>query len=143
MTLFHSLHGWLSNIHHRLGSGRSPLAGGATLVWTALRGCAFLSGYLTVIETAFSNSACSRPTATQCQDVSNSQASQAAPVVKSLPANAGDVRDAGSIPGSGRSGGGYGNALQYSFLPGESHGQRSLVGYSPQGCKESDTTEPI
>ena len=27
------------------------------------------------------------------------------------------------------------------FLPGESHGQRSLVGYSPQGCKESDMTE--
>ena len=27
------------------------------------------------------------------------------------------------------------------FLPGESHGQRSLVGYSPQGCKKSDTTE--
>ena len=27
------------------------------------------------------------------------------------------------------------------FSPGESHGQRSLVGYSPQGCKESDTTE--
>ena len=27
------------------------------------------------------------------------------------------------------------------FLPGESHGQRSLVGYSPQGHKESDTTE--
>ena len=27
------------------------------------------------------------------------------------------------------------------FLPGESHGQRSLVGYSPQGGKESDTTE--
>ena len=26
------------------------------------------------------------------------------------------------------------------FLPGESHGQRSLVCYSPQGCKESDTT---
>ena len=26
-------------------------------------------------------------------------------------------------------------------LPGESHGQRSLVGYSPQSCKESDTTE--
>ena len=29
---------------HRLGSGRSPLAGKATLVWTALRGHAFLSG---------------------------------------------------------------------------------------------------
>ena len=27
------------------------------------------------------------------------------------------------------------------FLPGESHGRRSLVGYSPQGCKELDTTE--
>ena len=26
------------------------------------------------------------------------------------------------------------------FLPGESHGQRSLVGYHPWGCKESDTT---
>ena len=28
-----------------------------------------------------------------------------------------------------------------TFLPGESHGQRSLVGYSPWGRKESDTTE--
>ena len=27
------------------------------------------------------------------------------------------------------------------LLPGESHGQRSLAGYSPQGCKDSDTTE--
>ena len=27
------------------------------------------------------------------------------------------------------------------FLPGKSHGQRSLVGYSPWGCKESDMTE--
>ena len=27
------------------------------------------------------------------------------------------------------------------FLPGESHGQSSLVGYSPWGCKELDTTE--
>ena len=27
------------------------------------------------------------------------------------------------------------------FLPGESHGQRSLMGYSPRGCKDSDTTE--
>ena len=29
------------------------------------------------------------------------------------------------------------------FLPGESHGQRSLVGYNPQGHKESDTTEQL
>ena len=27
------------------------------------------------------------------------------------------------------------------FLPGESHGKRSLVGYRPQGCKDADTTE--
>ena len=39
------------------------------------------------------------------------------PVVKSLPANAGDLRDAGSMPGSGRSpGGGHGNLLQCSCL---------------------------
>ena len=37
--------------------------------------------------------------------------------VKNLPANAEDLRDAGSIPGSGRSpGGGHGNPLQYSCL---------------------------
>ena len=27
------------------------------------------------------------------------------------------------------------------FLPGEFHGQKSLAGYSPWGCKELDTTE--
>ena len=38
-------------------------------------------------------------------------------VVKNLCANAGDVRDAGLIPGSGRStGGGHGNPLEYSCL---------------------------
>ena len=40
-----------------------------------------------------------------------------APVVKNPPANAGDVRDTGSIPGLGRyPGGGHGNPLQYSCL---------------------------
>ena len=38
-------------------------------------------------------------------------------VVKNPPANAGDIRDVGSIPGSGRSPGGeHGNPLQYSCL---------------------------
>ena len=38
-------------------------------------------------------------------------------MVKNPPANTGDLRDAGSIPGLGRSpGGGYGNPLQYSCL---------------------------
>ena len=68
-------------------------------------------------------------------------ASQVALVVKNLPTNAGDVRVMGPIPGLGRSpGGGHGNPLPV-FLPGESHGHRSLVGHSPQGCKESDMTE--
>ena len=45
------------------------------------------------------------------------RASQVALVVKNLPANAREVRDAGSIPGSGRSpGGGHGNPLQHSCL---------------------------
>ena len=39
-------------------------------------------------------------------------------MIKNLTDNAGDARDAGSIPGSGSSpGGGYGNPLQYSCLP--------------------------
>ena len=42
---------------------------------------------------------------------------QVALVVKNLPANVGDIRDAGSIPGLGRSPGvEYGNPLQYSCL---------------------------
>ena len=50
------------------------------------------------------------------------------------------VGDVGSIFGLGRSpGGGHGNPLQYSCLE-NPHRQRSLVGYSPRGRKESDTT---
>ena len=45
------------------------------------------------------------------------RASQLMLVVKNTPANSGDIRDMGSIPGMGRSpGGGYGNPLQYSCL---------------------------
>ena len=51
--------------------------------------------------------------------------------------------DLGSIPELGRSpGGGRGNLLQYSCLE-NPHGQRSLVGYSPCGHKESDMTEQL
>ena len=54
--------------------------------------------------------------------------------------NAGDL---GSIPGWGRSPGGeHGNSPQYSRLE-NPHGQRSLVGHSPWGRKESDTTEQL
>ena len=59
--------------------------------------------------------------------------------------NAGDERDSASIRGSGR----FPERwhvfpeiqLTPVFLPGISHEQRSLVGYSPWGHKESDTTE--
>ena len=66
-------------------------------------------------------------------------------MVKNPPADAGDAGDAGdvvSIPGLGRSPGG-GNEWQPIpvLFPGKSHGQRSLVGYSLWGHKESDTTE--
>ena len=57
--------------------------------------------------------------------------------VKNLSAKVGD-----SPLGSGRvPGGGNGNPLQYLSLPGESHGQKSLVSYSPWGWEVSDTTE--
>ena len=64
-------------------------------------------------------------------------------MVKHSPASAGDVRDSGSIPGSGRSH--WKRKWQSTpvFLPRESHGQRSLAGYSPRGPKESDRTEAI
>ena len=52
-----------------------------------------------------------------------------AQLLKESAFNAGDIREVGSIPGLGRSPGeGHGNPLQYSY--GESHGQRSLAGYS-------------
>ena len=48
---------------------------------------------------------------------SHSSAPQVALLVKNPPANAGDIRDVGLIPGSGRfPGGGHGNPLQYSCL---------------------------
>ena len=67
-----------------------------------------------------------------------SGASQVVLVVKNLPADAGDMRHrfdpwVGKIP--------WRRAWQPTpvFLPGESHGQRSLVGYSPCGHKEAVT----
>ena len=54
-----------------------------------------------------------------------------------------NVGDLGLIPGLGRSPGGeHGNPLQYCCLK-KPHGQRSLVGHSPWGCKELDTTERL
>ena len=59
------------------------------------------------------------------KDYRTIRAFQVALVAKNPPANTGDIRDAGVIPGLGRS-------------PGESHGQRSMVGHGPQGRRELD-----
>ena len=56
------------------------------------------------------------------------------PVIKEFSAN---TRDVVSVPGLGKSSG-EGSPI---FLPGESHGQRSLAGYGSWGLKESDMTE--
>ena len=60
--------------------------------------------------------------------------------VKNLTANVGKARDrfdpwVGKVP--------WWRKWQPTpvFVPGKSHGQRSLADYSPWGCKESDTTE--
>ena len=64
-------------------------------------------------------------------------------VVKNLPADAGDARVLGFDP--------WVRKILWRrkwqpaavFLPRESHGQRSLGGYSPRGRKELDTTEHV
>ena len=62
-------------------------------------------------------------------------------MVKNLPANAGDVRDAGFILGLGKSPGeGNGNSPQY-FSLGNSMDRGAWRAYSPWGRKESDMTE--
>ena len=61
-------------------------------------------------------------------------------MVKNPPANAGDIRDMDLILVSEKSpGAGHGNPLQCSCLE-IPHGERSLVGYSPWGHKDSDMT---
>ena len=56
-------------------------------------------------------------------------------------ANAGDARDEGSDPWVWKIPWRRKWHPTPAFLPEKSHGQRSLMGYSPKGHKESDTTE--
>ena len=60
---------------------------------------------------------------------------------KNLPANEEDTGDLGSVPGESP----CRRKWQPTpvFLPGESHGQRSLAGYSPWGCQELYMTEQL
>ena len=86
----------------------------------------FCSYFLSPQELGFSYSSCG---------------TQVGLVVENSPANAGDVRDTGSIPGSRKIL--WRRAWQPTpaFLPGESPGQRCLVESGSWGCKEPDTTE--
>ena len=63
-------------------------------------------------------------------------------MVKSLPANAGDPRDSGSVPGSGRSSG-EGTATHSSILSWRIPWTEEPSGLHPCGHKESDTTEGL
>ena len=61
--------------------------------------------------------------------------------IKNLPASAGDSGDVGSSGQEGpleKEG-----AAHSSTLPGKSHAQRSLAGYSPQGHRKSDVTQRL
>ena len=62
-------------------------------------------------------------------------------LIKNLPANAEDIRDAGSIPGSGTFPWSKKWQPTLVFLHEKFHGQRSLSSCSQWGCKELDMTE--
>ena len=64
---------------------------------------------------------------------------QVALVVKNPPAYAGDIRDESSIVVKILRRRAWQPTIE--FLPEDSHGQKNLVGHSPQGCKESDIAE--
>ena len=75
-----------------------------------------------------------------CSIQTTVRTSQVAPVIKNTPANAGDIRDVGWIPGSGRSpGGGHGNPLQYACL--ENPMDREAWQVMVHRVSESDMTE--
>ena len=64
-------------------------------------------------------------------------------MAQTLKASVCNVGDAGSIPGWGRFPGEGKWQPTPVLLPGKFHGWKSLVGYSPWGRKESDTTERL
>ena len=64
-------------------------------------------------------------------------------MVKNSPANAGDITDAGSVPGWGRSLWKRKWQSTLEFLPGKSHGQKNLEGSSPWNHKDLDMTEHL
>ena len=100
---------------------KEPGAHGVTKSWTRLSDFTFFLSFLS--------------------DKTIFRASWVALVVKKSPANAGDTRDAVSIPGSARAPGeGHDNPLQYSCLENPMD-RGTWRGYRPWGRKKLDTTE--
>ena len=88
----------IPNTRRGIGTIHSTYSGFLVSTWTHVGVCVWVHGILSFIDNPV-------------------WASRVALVVKNPPANAGDIRDVGSIPGSGRCpGGGHGNLLQYSCL---------------------------
>ena len=75
-------------------------------------------------------------------DVTEHSNKKGGSMVKNPPANEGDARDGGLIPGSGRPPG-VSMATYASIFSGKFHGHRSLVGCSPWGSKELEMTEQL
>ena len=107
---------------HKMGKGKEPrknMAPKDVLLWFRPLGLWIINSMAKELGLGFPGGASSKELTCQCRR----------------------LKDLCSIPGLGRSpGGGNGNPLQL-FLPGESHGQRSLAGYSPRGHKELDLTD--
>ena len=64
-------------------------------------------------------------------------------MLKNPPVSVGDVKRRGFDPWVGKIPWRQKWLPTLVFLPGESHGQKKLAGYSLQGCKQSDTTEQL
>ena len=102
-----------SNLGSILGAGReSLLAICGSFPGPSLAGRFLVLSHATPLSEALLSHSLSRPAGAV-----KPASIQVVLVVKNPPVNAGDVRDVGSIPGSGQSpGGGHGNPLQYSCL---------------------------
>ena len=107
-------------------------------------GLTFTSGYFFIRSMVFklTNSTVTflwmETAAMKLKDACSFRAAVVPQTVKNLPASAGDL---GSIPRLGISSREGNDSLTPVFLPGELHGQKSLVGYSPRRHKKLDMTE--
>ena len=97
---------------------------------------------LSLFSVLFAFTECTKPIKYLSTKYKTIRPSKVALVVKNLPANAGDTRDAGPNPGSGRSPGeGNGNTLQYSCL--ENPMDRGSCQAAVHGVTKSQTRQQL